>query len=202
MSDPVKVLSGAIGALLMLVSLSPVFADEGVRVRKADLDGDGVKEATVYTLNGKITMTLVDKNQDGKPDATIYYRNGFRDHASVDADFDGKTDMWIQYYFTGLPQMISADTDGDGLVDRWIYFKNGFIYRKEWDRNHDGKADCRILFETGGDLRPRVTGDKQVIEKFYDDDFDGVFEIHRRVKRRMPLRRVGLTPGEVRSITS
>lgn len=191
-----KFLSFALGAAGLFFALcGPVSAAE--TKRKADLDGDGVKESVVYYEGNKIVKIVMDKNHDGKADATIYYRNGFRDYAELDTNFDGVIDTVILYYFTGVPASIAIDRNGDGKPDKWIYFKNGIIYKKEWDRNFDGIPDYRITFSTKADYRVDSKTEMQSIVKEYDDNYDGIFEKKIKAKKRTVAKRLSNTVGSL-----
>lgn len=83
-----------------------------------------------------------------------------------DSDHNGKLDTWVSYDTKGDPEVIADDNNhADGKPHHWRYYKDGAVYKREWDRNFDGKADFRTL-ETKSRL----------LEKQYDDDFDGEFE--------------------------
>lgn len=173
-------------------------APGNIVTRKADLDGDGWKEATIRLVDDKVLDVTLDKDNDGRPDTVVYYREGFRDYAEIDSDFDGRTDTNVRYYFTGVPALISTDTNGDGQPDRWKYLKNGFVYKRESDRNLDGQPDHRLIFEVGSDLRPTAGGEKeQAFERQSDDDYNGVFEKVTKGRRRFPDRKKAvLTAGD------
>lgn len=171
-------------------------------MRRMDLDGDGAKESNVYYDGQKITKIVMDKNHDGKPDAVIYYRNGFRNYAEIDANFDGKIDTVVTYYFTGVPAMVAVDRNGDGKPDTWTYFKNGFIYKKEWDRNFDGIPDYRILFSVKGDYRVDAKTQMQSIVKYFDDNFDGVFEKSVPTQKRTRIKRLSNTVGSLYEVAA
>ncbi len=181
--------------MLSLFLCSPALA--ALVMRKADLDGDGIKESNVYYDGNKIVKVVMDKNHDGKADGTIYYRNGFRDYAELDSNFDGKIDTVILYYFTGIPASIAMDRNGDGKPDKWIYFKNGIVYKREWDRNFDGIPDYRILFSTKADYRIDKKTEMQSIVKEYDDNYDGVFEKIVKTKKRTQAKRLANTAGSL-----
>lgn len=180
-----------------LPASSPVQPASSAATRKADLDGDGLKEAVVYHEGKKILKVVVDKNHDGKADAVVYYRNGCRDYAEIDADSDGRVDTVVLYYFTGVPAMVSVDRNKDGKPDRWVYFKNGIIYKREWDRNFDGIPDYRILFSTLSDLRSDGRVWQQTFEKQYDNDYDGYFEKSVKGEKRSSAKRLSVAVGSV-----
>ena len=192
-------------AFILLVAVGILFqnpAHSAAIIKKMDLDGDGAKESNVYYEGNKITKVVMDRNHDGKPDVVIYYRNGFRDYAEIDANFDGKVDTVVNYYFTGVPAMIAVDRNGDGKPDRWTYLKNGFIYKREWDRNFDGIPDYRIVFSTKADYRVDKKTEMQSIVKYYDDNFDGVFEKVVATHKRAAAKRVATTVGSLYEVTA
>ena len=203
MTKTAKIMLRRVGLALgfWAVFMLPAIAAE-LMTRRMDLDGDGSKEADVYFDKKIITLATIDRNQDQQPDVTIHYKNGHRDFADIDTDFDGRPDMTIVYYFTGVPTAMKIDKNRDGRSDMWIYFQNGFIYRREWDRNFDGKPDYRVLFERKDDFRMTADGKEQRVDKQYDDNFDGIFEKSVPVYKRLPMKRMGLAPGDVTEIAS
>ncbi len=176
---------------------SASLGDAPVMTRRADLDGDGSKEAVIYEQGKIITKVVIDKDHDGKADAVIYYRKGFRDYAEIDANRDGKIDTVILYYFTGVPAMISFDRNADEKPDRWTFFKNGIIYKREWDRNFDGLPDYRILFSTKSDFRSDANTQMQSFTKQYDNNNDGVFEVTVKGEKRSSPKRLSVTVGSL-----
>ena len=186
--------------LTLLMSAASAAQSEP-KPRLMDLDEDGVKEATVYFLNGLAVRATIDRNQDGTVDGIITYRNGFRDYAEIDSDYDGIFETVIDYYFTGVPAAIKIDRDGDGRSDTARYFKNGFLYKREWDRNADGQPDFRVVYQLGPDLRPEENEGYQRLVKQYDTDFDGVFDRDVEARRRVHhLKKADLAAGSVASI--
>ncbi|HTL71548.1 MAG TPA: hypothetical protein VL404_09695 [Candidatus Eisenbacteria bacterium] len=187
-------------AIFLAVCLPAALAETSqLKARKMDLDQDGVKEATVFYLNGLAVRADIDRNQDGRVDGHLHYRKGFRDSAEIDADYDGIFETVIDYYFTGVPAAIKIDRNGDGNPDSARYFKNGFLYKREWDRNADGQPDYRVLYQLGPDLRPEDNGGYQRLVKQYDQDYDGVFDKHIETRRRIHLKKADLAAGSVAS---
>lgn len=189
-----KKLAGLAVLFWMYAVSPPVLAEE--TMKKVDLDGDGYHETQLFYEGKLIAKALIDDNGDGRPDGTIFYKNGFRESGERDANFDGKTDTWIKYYMTGVPWIIARDKNGDGKPDYWKYIKNGFIYKREWDRNFDGKPDARVLIPGKADLREKDEP-VQVLEKDFDEDFDGLFEKVVKVKKRIPHIKVETAAGAI-----
>ena len=180
---------------LLLVQVCWVGSVSASVMRKADLDGDGHKEAEIHSEGGRVVLVTLDKDGDGEPDGVIHYRGGFRDRAEIDSNLDGKPDTFIQYYFTGVPAVVKTDQNGDGRVEHTSYFKNGFEYKRERDRNGDGAPDFRVIYEAGTDLRPVKGRTEQTVIKEYDENYDGVFERSVTVSRWVPIQRVSLVAG-------
>ena len=85
----------------------------------------------------------------------------------LDRNKDGKIDTWVTKDTDGHVTMIAYDRHVDGKPDYWTYFdRDGSIYKREWDRNFDGRCDFRTL-----------ENHHHLIEKQYDDNFDGKFEL-------------------------
>jgi hypothetical protein len=97
---------------------------------------------------------------------------------------------------TGYPWIISRDKNGDSQPDYWKHVKNGAIYKREWDRNHDGKPDVMMLVPGKSDLREEGIV-WQVLEKHFDDNYDGVYEKVVKIKKRMPFMRVQIMAGAI-----
>lgn len=194
--------STIVSASLMICFLGNAQADQ-LKVRRADLNGDGSKEANIYyDENDKIVKIIMDKNHDAKTDCTIYYRNGYRDTAEIDANFDGIIDTVVFYYFTGVPASIAVDRNKDGKPDSWTYFQNGFLYKREWDRNFDGIPDYRIIFATKPDYRIDAKTELQKIEKQYDNNYDGVFEKTIKTKKRARIKKISVDAGSLSELAN
>jgi hypothetical protein len=180
-------------AFLLLI---PIYALATETSKKADLDGDGIPETTLFYDGKLITRAVMDENDDGKPDGTVYYKAGFRYNAERDLDFDGKNDTWVKYYMTGVPWMVMRDKNGDGKPDYWKHIKNGFVYKREWDRNLDGKPDIRMIVPGKADLRDTKVK-TQLLEKHFDNDYDGNFEKVVKVRKREPSIKVQNQAGAI-----
>ena len=139
--------------------------------KKADLNGDGYKEAVVFSSEKKIGKIYLDLNKDGRYESIVYYdKNGHKERAENDTDLDGQTDQWVYYYFTGVPWKIAEDLNHDGKPDYWQYLKDGRVYKWEEDRLGSGKPDVRTIYEWDHD------GKRVLSQQSYDNDSDGVFE--------------------------
>ena len=179
-----------------MLLLVPIFAMATETSKKADLDADGVPETMLYYEGKLITRAVMDDNFDGKPDGTVYYKAGFRYSGDRDLDFDGKTDTWVKYYMTGIPWMVMRDKNGDGKPDYWKHIKNGFVYKREWDRNFDGKPDIRMIVPGKSDLRD-TKQKTQLLEKQFDNDYDGQFEKIVKIRKREPSIKVQSQAGAI-----
>ena len=103
----------------------------------------------------------------------------------LDKNKDGKIDTWVTHDTDGNVTMIAADRHVDGKPDYWIYLdKSGSIYKREWDRNFDGRPDFRTLEDH-----------HRLIEKQYDDNFDGKFEMIQKAPKKGALGRLKTTAG-------
>ncbi|MGH7198780.1 MAG: hypothetical protein ACREH5_08595 [Candidatus Omnitrophota bacterium] len=178
----------------LLLVVSPLSAAE--TSKRVDLDGDGHYETQLIYEGKLIAKALMDVNGDGRTDGTIFYKNGFRESGERDANYDGQVDTWIKYYMTGVPWIIARDKNADGKPDYWKYMKIGFIYKREWDRNFDGKPDARVIIPGKADFREKDEP-VQVLEKQFDDDFDGQFEKVIKVKKRVPHIKVETAAGAI-----
>ena len=102
-----------------------------------------------------------------------------------DQNKDGKIDAWISRDTDGRVINIAYDRHVDGKPDYWAYFdKGGAIDKREWDRNFDGKPDFRTLEDH-----------HRLIEKQYDDNFDGKFEIVQKAPAKGSSGRAKTTAG-------
>ncbi len=103
---------------------------------------------------------------------------------TADKNKDGKIDTWTNTDADGRLVMIASDRHIDGKPDTWIYFdKGGSIHKREWDRNFDGKPDLRTLEDH-----------HHLIEKQYDDNFDGKFELIQKAPPKGSSGRIKTTP--------
>lgn len=103
---------------------------------------------------------------------------------TADKNRDGKIDTWTNTDADGHWVVIASDRHLDGKPDTWIYFdKSGSIYKREWDRNFDGKPDLRTLEDH-----------HHLIEKHYDDNFDGKFELIQKAPPKGSSGRIKTTP--------
>ncbi len=149
----------------LLLASAPAFA--APKSVDRDLDGDGRKESKVFYEKNQIQKIQMDRNADKNPDAWVLFKDGNPLKGERDLNFDGRVDTWMDYDANGRPTRVARDRRRkDGKPDTWVYMKNGQIYLREWDRNFDGKADLRSLEDDAHHL----------LEKQYDDDFDGRFE--------------------------
>lgn len=98
---------------------------------------------------------------------------------------DGKIDTWITRDAEGRVVSVAYDRHVDGKPDYWAYFeKDGAIDKREWDRNFDGKPDFRTLEDH-----------HRLLEKQYDDNFDGKFEIVQKAPAKGSSGRTKTTAG-------
>ncbi|MBI4352433.1 MAG: hypothetical protein HY593_00755 [Candidatus Omnitrophica bacterium] len=157
----------AVGVLIFFILTSfGSWAAAEERVEERDSDGDGRVDTQIF-YEGDVTVKMVlDRNQDGRGDETLYFKEGRPEKAEKDSNFDRKIDTWVEYDDKGFPSLIASDKQRkDGKPDTWRYLRNGLVYKREWDRNFDGKPDFRTI-----EIHNRL------VEKQYDDDFDGRFE--------------------------
>ena len=155
-----------------MLLLVPIFAMATETSKKADLDADGVPETMLYYEGKLITRAVMDDNFDGKPDGTVYYKAGFRYSGDRDLDFDGKTDTWVKYYMTGIPWMVMRDKNGDG------------------------KPDIRMIVPGKSDLRD-TKQKTQLLEKQFDNYYDGQFEKIVKIRKREPNIKVQSQAGAI-----
>ncbi len=174
----------------------PLYTLATESAKRVDLDGDGFAETQLIYEGKTLVKAIIDENGDGKIDGMVYYKNGMRERAERDINFDGRMDTWIKYDYKGIPWLITRDKNGDGQIDYWKYMKNGFVYKRAWDRNRDGKQDLILMIPGKSDFRQRDEH-YQLLEKFYDDNYDGTYEKVVRVKKRVPHVKVSQQAGAI-----
>ena len=76
-----------------------------------------------YDADEQLKLKKVDTNGDGKYDEFVHYVGGKTARAERDDDYDGRVDVWIHFRPDGKSRSRQErDSNKDGRADQWIEF--------------------------------------------------------------------------------
>ncbi len=166
-------------------------AQEQVREKRTDSNGDCQVDQVVHYAAGLPERAAQDRDHDGRMDSWLRYdEGGALVREERDRTGDGQADTWTEiagshpterredrnadgqadiviHYVEGRATSQTEDSNLDGQPDRFTRFEAGVARSIEQDRDHDGQVDARAEFDAEGNKRA----------EHQDEDRDGDFEI-------------------------
>ena len=83
----------------------------------------------LYDADEKLRERQTDSNGDCRADEFVYYEAGLPMRAEQDMDYDGVIDAWVRYGPDRLPVQQEIDTNGDAKVDQRDLYNDNSVLR-------------------------------------------------------------------------
>jgi VCBS repeat protein len=116
-----------------------------------DLDGDGLKEMFVHTVDiGLFQIARMFTSQSLKVNVLVFpgTQSGFADTPAMAKKLTVKVDTEAGFRLLGFPPDLSADFDGDGLNDLFMAYEEGFgVWKNLGGLKFDGSPFLSTQFE-------------------------------------------------------
>ncbi len=153
-----------------------IFRDGARYCRNADLNFDGVVDATTFFLEDGVAIRRAefDRDFDGRIDDVLIYEEGRLVRKEFDTNFDHVIDTWVYCDDEGRALHVDRDRSNRGEPDMSEIYEEGVITRVEYDDNHDGRPEKWEIYEGG-----------RLVAYEVDDDADGEADVSTPVSREV-----------------